>query len=310
MSHSKKTHKSATTIPNYSKYDFINMMPNFMQTDRVLENDLHELKCYSDYELEAPLNHFSDSMLNNHLYTMYKKGKLETPELMWKLLCFFMKHYRKILEPRVTEYLHAKKLTLDDWLNAIKSNRRGDIVCVFFLSMVTGNHTAIHLKNDKVWSTLKMVPLLYDNLVERCEIHLVYMGFGIFLWLKKWQIANPELPLILGTITSDNLEVWSQLHVLIKTENTDTDEQPPKRQITAAAGSSSQLLCVEGELEQDTAACNTGTIHRSKQLPKSKIRLLVKDPFFTVNLVRLSEATIHRYTKWPAHTCTAHSGIL
>ena len=57
-------------------------MPAFMETDRVLESDLHELECCNNYELEAPLNHFSDSMLNDHLYSMYKKGKLESPDLM------------------------------------------------------------------------------------------------------------------------------------------------------------------------------------------------------------------------------------
>ena len=137
------------------------------------------------YKLEAPLNHFSDMMLNHHLYTMRKKGKLETLELMRKLLCFFIRRYQRALEPNVTEYLQSKKLTLDDWLNAVKSNRCGDIVCVYFLSMIMGNLTFIHLKNDKVWSALKTVPLLHCELIECCEIHLVYMGFRIFLWLKE-----------------------------------------------------------------------------------------------------------------------------
>ena len=166
MPRTKKTPKTGSKVPNYSKYDFADIMPIFMETDRVLERDLHELSCYRNYELEAPLNHFSDTMLNDHLYTMYKKGKLETPELMRKLLCFFVKRYRRTLEPRVKEFLQAKKLSTDDWLNAVKTNRHGDIVCVFFLSMVTGNHTAIHLKNDKVWCTLKTVPLLHHELVE------------------------------------------------------------------------------------------------------------------------------------------------
>ena len=79
---SKKTTKPKSKIPNYSKYDFADIMPTFMETDRVLKKDLHKLECYGNYELEVSLNHFSDTMLNDHLYTMYKKGKLEMPELM------------------------------------------------------------------------------------------------------------------------------------------------------------------------------------------------------------------------------------
>ena len=132
-----------------------------------------------------PLNHFSDSMLNDHLYTMYKKGKLETLELMRKLLCLFLKRYCRLIEPKVNEYLQSKKLSMDDWMTAVKNNRHGDIMCIYLLSMVTGNHTAIHLKNNKIWCTLKTFPLLHHELVECCPIHLVYMGFGIFLQLKK-----------------------------------------------------------------------------------------------------------------------------
>ena len=162
-------------------------MPPFSEADRILEQDIHEICCYDTFELEAPLNRFSDTMLNQHLYSMCKKGKLEKLDVMRKLLCFFVRRYCKELEPKVNEYLQVKKLTMDNWIKAVKSKRRGDIVCVFFLSMITGNHMFIHLKNDRIWCTLKAVPLHHYELIERCEIHLVYMGFGIFLQLKKQQ---------------------------------------------------------------------------------------------------------------------------
>ena len=123
MPHPKKRVKSEDNIPNYSMYEFADTMPTFMEADRVPEKDLHELECYGNYELEAPLNHFSDNMLNDHLYTMYKKRKLETPELMQKLLCFFSKRYRRTLEPKVNEYLRSKKLSMDDWMTAVKNKR-------------------------------------------------------------------------------------------------------------------------------------------------------------------------------------------
>ena len=98
MPRSKKRTKPEVSIPNYSLYEFAERMPAFMETEHVPESDLHELECYNNYEIEAPLNHFSDSMLNNHLYTMYKKGKLESPDLMRKLLCFFSKKYHSLIE--------------------------------------------------------------------------------------------------------------------------------------------------------------------------------------------------------------------
>ena len=279
------------SIPNYSLYEFAERMPVFVETDRVPEADLHELECYNNYEIEAPLNHFSDSMLNNHLYTMYKKGKLESPDLMRKLLCFFSKKYRSSIEPRVNEYLQSKKLTFDNWMSSVKNHRRGDIVCVYLLSMVTGNHTAIHLKNNKIWCTLKAVPLLHCELVERCPIHLVYMGFGIFLQLKKRK--NQESIRILGTISSDDPKVRTQLHLLVKTEKPDDDNSLQKRNITAAAGSESQLQHVEQELSQGIGQekCLLNVISKPKHHPKVEIMP------FRVILKKLSDATIKKYTK-------------
>ena len=88
----------------------------------------------------------------------------------------------------------------------------------------------------------------------------------------------------------------AKLHLLVKTEKPDVDESLLKGNITAAAGSESQLPHVEQELNQckskNTAeGCTLGTIPKSEHQPKVKILP------FSVNLIRLSDATIKKYTK-------------
>ena len=46
-------------------YEFVDTMPTFVEADRVPEKDLHKIECYGSYKLEAPLNHFNDTMLND-----------------------------------------------------------------------------------------------------------------------------------------------------------------------------------------------------------------------------------------------------
>ena len=53
-----------------------------------------------------------------------------------------------------------------------------------FLSLVTGRHTIVHLKGGINWCVLKVIPLLHKELVERCDIRLVYLGLGILLCLN------------------------------------------------------------------------------------------------------------------------------
>ena len=52
---------------------------------------------------------------------------------------------------------------------------------VYILSIMKGLHTCIHLKNGKIWSTLRTVPIHHMELMRRCDIHLTYFGFGIYL---------------------------------------------------------------------------------------------------------------------------------
>ena len=105
MPHLKKKEDSTTKVPNYSDYDYTDTILAFTEMDRLSELSLHTLECYQDYEPEASLNSFSDRLLNDHLYMLYKCEQLETPSLMWKLVSFFIRCFENQLEPRVHEYL-------------------------------------------------------------------------------------------------------------------------------------------------------------------------------------------------------------
>ena len=90
MPHSKKNQDTDCKVPNYSKYEYAKTIQTFTESDRLLQSELNTLECYEEYELEVPLNNFSDSILNDHLCTMYKRKRLKTPALMRKLVGFFI----------------------------------------------------------------------------------------------------------------------------------------------------------------------------------------------------------------------------
>ena len=99
-------------------------------------------------------------------------------ELMGMFLCVSAQNQNDRKSQRL---LGDQKLTLDGWLSAIKYGRWGDIMTVYVLSLMKGLQTCIHLRNGKVWSTLHATPILHNELIERCEMHLAYLGFGILL---------------------------------------------------------------------------------------------------------------------------------
>ena len=88
-------------MPNYSKYEYTEMMQTFSETDRLLESELNSLECYSAFQLEAPLNSFNNITLNDHLYKIYRKKQLVSVQTMRKHVGFFVRCYKTLLEPRV-----------------------------------------------------------------------------------------------------------------------------------------------------------------------------------------------------------------
>ena len=92
----------------------------------------------------------------------------------------------------------------------------------------------------------------------------------------------------MGTISSEDPAV--RVHLLVKTEKSDGDEKPSRGNITAAAGSESQLHRVEQELNQCKSS-TPGAVPKLEHQPKVNIMP------FSVNLTRLSDATISKYTK-------------
>ena len=195
-----KKRKSAALehpVPNFTGYDYSDVIGDFSEHDRLSEKDISQLICADEFQLERPLNSFNDRELNDHLYHLFYCKKTENILLMRRWISYYVRQYPKQITAIVQPYLNVKKLTLEDWLRCVKDGRRGDIMCVLLLSLSTGVHTVVHLNNNKLWSTLKTIPATHSELLRICDQHLAYLGFGIFLKLER----KPIQKTILGTVT-------------------------------------------------------------------------------------------------------------
>ena len=171
--------------------------------------------------------------------------------------------------------------------------------------MATASHTIVHLKYNKVWSTLKHKPASHDELMQQCNKHLAYLGLGIFLELKERKPVN-----IIGTITGEDPETHKHLlasvtqSIKLEDQEDYVSKPPIKHHATAAAGSKSQLERVEKEMQTITRIIDTTKIlapsKRKKaegcsatRIKKSMVNLLP----FEVRIVRLTEKEILKYTR-------------
>ena len=162
---------------------------------------------------------------------------------------YFVKQYPIQISHIAKAYLDSKRLSLDEWLRCVREGRRGDILCVYLLSLATGVHTFVHLRNNKIWCTLQNVPTSHYKLQNECEQRLVYLGYGIFLRMQRRRLT---IPTILGTVSGQDPATQQLLLASVgKTIKVDpglTGTMDGKNQVTkvskasAVAGSELHLL--------------------------------------------------------------------
>ena len=261
--------KGRNNIPFHNQFKYSDIIDVFNESERITETELDTLSCFCEYELEYKLNSLNGSRLNDHLYVVFSTKRKETVSFIRTWMGIFVRQHRTKLSQRVQPYLNSKKLGLDEWLMSVKHGCREDIMLVYVFSIMKGLHMCIHLKNGKTWSTLRAVPIHHEELMSRCDMHLTYFGFGIFLRLIRQQ--HPILD-ILGTIYSDHPNVLNELTLGKQDLNRACPSPSTKsrKPASTAVGSASDLPRLECELKSITSApCTLGTMS-TEVTPKSK----------------------------------------
>ena len=103
---------------------------------------------------------------------------------MGKWLSFFIIVHKQTLQAKAGQYSKLKKLKLDTWAEGVKLGRRADILSVFALSALISKHTLIHLRNGNIWTTMETSNMDHDDLMKDCDVHLAYLGNGLFSEIK------------------------------------------------------------------------------------------------------------------------------
>ena len=111
------------------------------------------------------------------------------------------------------------------WIIGIKNGRRPDILTLFLLCVITGTHCFVHTKVG-IWTTLSEKPDNHQALIQRCNLHLGYLGNGIYIeFVPRRELVSCQIfgvpepvdinmdakPVAIGTLTSDEQETLNKL---------------------------------------------------------------------------------------------------
>ena len=100
------------------------------------------------------------------------------------------------------------------WVESILDDRKANVMCLYCLCLLTDVHAWIHLQNGKISTTLADDSIDHKVAMERCTIHLAYLGCGLHVELQPQkllicteteQCSDIELdtkPVIIGELTA------------------------------------------------------------------------------------------------------------
>ena len=117
MSKQKKVSHAEKLITYFNEYKYGDSMEPFTESDRLTEEELVNLECYDEFQVERSLNSLDDNMLNDHLYKIFYSKKPETTSLMCHWISYYVCQHKSQIYAKARNYLEAKRLTLDDWLH-------------------------------------------------------------------------------------------------------------------------------------------------------------------------------------------------
>ena len=179
---------------------------DILESQKMNETELAYLCCRGKYRISQILTIFDESDQNNELFHIFGGLVSRSTVFMKRWLILFVRTHWNHFETAGKDYLDFKGLTLKAWKQGIKSGMRADCLALHGLCLVCDVHCFVHLKNGEYWSSLQDDPQDHDIYLERCNIHLAYIGRGIFVELEmrlettEFEIFRVETPVRVETV--------------------------------------------------------------------------------------------------------------
>ena len=289
----------AKYVPTHSAYKYCKQVGPILETDMVTQDELVELCCRKTYQVKSKSIYTGE---NDALYSIYAIYAGQNPQFMRTWLKLYADMYKRQFMTVGEEYLNRKKLTFDLWKESIKDGCKGDVLVLLGLNYLMGSHTMVHLHGNRLWSTLQE-KLNHDEMVSKCDFHLVYLGRGIFAELCKRAEPLVEIEgdpnvmsLVVGTLTSTEQTVIGKLSKLglgFAVDRTSTEDNKPSTSSTPG-GLRQEVICPELVDQKNKEKCTVDITSAS-----IKVQHLADIPSATVSVEQLKLALTDRVLVTP-----------
>ena len=247
------------------------------ETDKVLKEEIEQLCCRATHCVRLKVTTHAE---NNNLYNIFALYAGQDCKFMRRWLKFFMMTvYPRNFEAASHHCLMPKGLTLDIWAGGIEDGRKGDFLALYSLNLMLDTHTVVHLKNGRLWTTIKNRLLSHDELVKMCNFHLVYLGRGLFVELmeRKRPLTIVEenddtKTVIIGELTFDEQDTLDKVIYCGLGFGVDRSREQIRSLPHTAGHEINREITIKKEREANTAQIDYEKLEHEFNLKKLSIR--------------------------------------
>ena len=209
--------KKIKDIPCKNPHDYCDVVEPIYEVHTVNRQELTELACRSTHQVKAQS---SKVLENDNLYAIFLKYTKYDVTFIRNWLKVFMLANNRNFERRAAKYLASKVLSYDNWCDSITQGRKGDVLALYGLCMLFSCHAVVHLHNNLIWSTLASMGTNHLSDLQKCDIHLYYLGRGLFMELVERDkplrilVDKPDIhSIVIGELTTEEglLPIISQV---------------------------------------------------------------------------------------------------
>ena len=174
-------------MPSGNKWNYIEGVLPLLETEKMTLHGITKLDCRDTHEIRR-LKLIDDpeeakKAQNDDLCRIFGELENKTASYTRSWLGFFITVHHRFFAGRASMYLKSKELKLDEWMESVKQGCRGDTLALYGLCLLTDSHCVVHLSRNRLWCSLSEPPEDHKTLMKQCEIHLCYLGNGIFVQL-------------------------------------------------------------------------------------------------------------------------------
>ena len=196
------------------------------EADKLTKDELLSLTCRDKYCIKTVM--FENPRdWDDELYRIFGDMVGQTVEFMRHWLRVHVLTHKHQIAKFAKDYLDSKGLDISTWLTRPKTGKRVDLLALFLLCKIMKSHCFVHLKDSQYWTSSEETPVDHDTLLQKCNLHLAYLGCGNYAQLLlrtityEYEIFGVSSPLnvdvvdmkllIIDSLTADEESTLSQL---------------------------------------------------------------------------------------------------